>query len=147
MKIRSVMILLWLLSAGSVMASVPNETSEKPFLVFETTGNQEQVIEAIRTSVRAHGLELLREETRRIGERTLHTVFFCDFAILSAALLTDPRSGGSLPCQVTVGVEGDKVVLTSRNPAFIEAARPATTDANCHGTRDLLVSILQDVTR
>lgn len=127
--------------AGTATAAV----QEAPLIVYETTGNSEEVIAAVRESVRAHGLELLREEVQTFGQATFHTLYFCNFGILSAVLLSDPRSGAGLPCQVTIGTDGDRVILSSRNPAFVEFAGPSPADANCHGTRDLLVSVLEAV--
>ena len=132
-------ILLWLGLAGTAAANA----HESPLIVYETSGNQEQVIDAVRQAVKAHGLELLREEVQTFGDATLHTVYFCNFGILSAVLLDDPRSGAGLPCQVTIGTDGERIVLSSRNPAFVELAGPNPDTANCHGTRDLLVAVLE----
>jgi uncharacterized protein (DUF302 family) len=142
-------ILLWLgLSLWSVfflgtVATAAASVQEEPMIVYETTGSSDQVIAAVRESVRAHGLELLREEVQTFGDATFHTLYFCNFGILSAVLLSDPRSGAGLPCQVTIGMDGERVVLSSRNPAFVEFAGPSPAHANCHGTRDLLVSVLE----
>lgn len=145
-----VSILLWLMmgatgvKAADVLTGLPaGAAQQKPLIVYETFGNQEEVIAAVRQSVKAHGLELLREEVQRHGDVTIHTLYFCDFGILSAVLLSDPRSGAGLPCQVTIGTDGERIVLSSRDPAFVEFAGPTPADANCHGTRDLLMSVMQ----
>lgn len=124
------------LLSGSVMAH------DGAFLVVESDKPFTETVDGLRQAIEDRQLKLLREDSSDDAAAHSHTFYFCDFELLKPAVQIDPQIGRMLPCQITVTAQGERVILSARNPEYGREDGPAELDAVCAEAKDTLVEVM-----
>lgn len=96
---------------------------EQPTIVMDSPHDLATTVARLKQSIGGNNFSYIREQKLDDGlvpagqeDPRQHIVYFCNFALLSQALRTDPRVGLFLPCRITVVEHGGKVRMMAPNP-------------------------------
>ena len=96
---------------------------EQPTIVMDSPHDLATTVARLKQSIGNNNFSFIREQKLDDGlvpqgqeDPRRHIVYFCNFALLSEALRTDPRVGLFLPCRITVVEQGGKVHMVAANP-------------------------------
>ena len=96
---------------------------EGPTIVMDSPHDLATTVARLKQSIGDNNFSFIREQKLDDGlvpvgqeDARRHIVYFCNFALLSEALRTDPRVGLFLPCRITVVEQGGKVRMLAANP-------------------------------
>lgn len=96
---------------------------EQPTIVMDSPHDLPTTVARLKESIGGNNFSFIRDQKLDDGlvppgqeDPRRHIVYFCNFALLSEALRTDPRVGLFLPCRITVIEQGGKVRMVAANP-------------------------------
>lgn len=106
------------LAASAMLPAV-----EKPTIEMDSPHDLPTTVARLKESIGGNNFSFIRDQKLDDGlvpagqeDPRRHIVYFCNFALLSEALRTDPRVGLFLPCRITVIEQGGKVRMVAVNP-------------------------------
>lgn len=117
--------LLFLLTLGFSLLA---QAEEEPAMLtrFLAGKSLAQATQDLRTAITSHNYTFVREQaidSRLVPQeweaRSVHVVYFCNFAKMNRALAIDVRAAQFLPCRVTLIEKRDGVDLVAVNPAWL----------------------------
>ncbi len=96
---------------------------EQPTIEMDSPHDLPTTVARLKQSIGVNNFSFIREQKLDDGlvpvgqeDARRHIVYFCNFALLSEALRTDPRVGLFLPCRITVVEQDGKVKMVAANP-------------------------------
>lgn len=96
---------------------------ERPTIEMDSPHDLPTTVARLKQSIGFNNFSFIREQKLDDGmvpagqeDPRRHIIYFCNFALLSEALRTDPRVGLFLPCRITVVEQGGKVKMIAANP-------------------------------
>ena len=97
--------------------------AEQAVIVMDSPHDLPTTVARLKQSIGDNNFSFIREQKLDDGmvpagqeDPRRHIVYFCNFALLSQALRTDPRVGLFLPCRITVVEQHGKVRMMAANP-------------------------------
>lgn len=115
----------------------------------------EQTIERVKKAVEGHNFRVVRERRETVvdkkeeeGQKAYrhHSIYFCNFEMLRGALEKDRRIGYLLPCRITVGQVGNKVLVAAEDPLKLAPALGPDLQDECRTLKAVYVRIIQEAT-
>lgn len=112
---------------GLALALAAQAEEEPAMLTRDLPGkSMEQAIADLKAAINSHNYTFVREQSidsRLVPEdweaKSVHIVYFCNFAKMNRALAIDVRAAQFLPCRVTLVEKAGGVDLVAVNPAWI----------------------------
>jgi len=122
-----VLILLVGLMAGPVWADAAQATEEPALLTLSLPGkSMEKAVADVKNAITNHNYTFVREQaidSRLVPTgweaKSVHIIYFCNFAKMNRALAIDVRASQFLPCRITLLESKDGVDLVAVNPAWV----------------------------
>ena len=128
--------------------------SESPTIAVDSPHDLPTTVARVKQALAGNNFVFIREqklddglapEGREVPRR--HIVYFCNFALLSEALRTDPRVGLFLPCRITVVEQGGKVRMMAVNPKRLSRVfNNAELNRMCTEMSHMYRAIMEDAT-
>jgi cytochrome c oxidase cbb3-type subunit III len=107
---------------------------------------------AVQGAITSHNYTFVREQpidSRLVPQgweaKSVHIIYFCNFAKMNQALAIDVRAAQFLPCRITLIEKGDGVELVAVNPAWVsESLNNPLLHQDCQQLKADYLGILEE---